>query len=57
MSEIRTPRMNWVAAFMTALLMSILFGLMWNDWFFGIAIGLMLGIIAAFVIKVPKIRE
>lgn len=44
-------RVNWFAGFIAAVMMSVTFGLMWDDWFFGVAIGVMLGIVAAFVFR------
>ncbi|MGO1256913.1 MAG: hypothetical protein ACTMIH_09650 [Microbacterium gubbeenense] len=41
-------RVDWYAGSIAALMMSVTFGILWDDWFFGIAIGVMLGIVAAF---------
>lgn len=44
-------RVNWFAGFIAALVMSVVFWFLWDDWFFAVAIGVMLGIVAAYVFK------
>lgn len=44
-------RPNWYAAFIAALFTAVVFGMLWDDWFFGIAIGAMIGIVVAMTFK------
>ena len=50
----KKPRINWFAGLIAAIMTSITFSLIWEDWFFGIAIGVMLGVVAAFVFTPSK---
>lgn len=45
---------NWWLAFFVALFATITFAILWNDWFFGGAIGAMLGIVAAYTFPKAK---
>lgn len=44
-------RPNWFAGVSAALPTSVLFGIMWDDWVFGVAIGAMIGIAVAFIFE------
>ncbi|MGO3649974.1 hypothetical protein [Agrococcus casei] len=47
---------NWYAAFIAALFTAVVLGMLWDDWFFGIAIGAMIGIVVGLTFK-TKPRE